>query len=147
MIIMKDINSNIESLLKKSGIRITAVRLLIWKTIHKEFSGVFSLADLEEKLPTVDKSTLFRTLNIFSAKALLDNIDDGTGSQKYCICNVTDRSQNRRHIHFNCKVCHKTECLTDIVLPEVVLPEGYIVEDTEYVVKGICCKCARKLLN
>jgi Fur family ferric uptake transcriptional regulator len=135
-----------EQILRGAGVRLTAVRLLVWRTIRKEFEGVFNLADLEAKLPTVDKSTLFRTLGLLSEKHLLDTIDDGTGSQKYCLGNADDPLSEVRHIHFSCRVCHRTVCLTNIMLPEVTLPEGFTVEDVEYVVKGICPDCARRSL-
>ena len=38
-----------EQTLKNAGVRVTAVRLLIWRTIGREFHGIFNLADLEEK--------------------------------------------------------------------------------------------------
>ena len=133
-----------EQILQEAGIRVTAVRLLIWRTIHREFSGIFNLADLEDKLPTVDKSTLFRTLNLLSECRLLDTIDDGSGSQKYCNRDLHAPQSRIKHVHFNCRICHQTVCLTDVSLPEVTLPEGYTVEDTEYVVKGVCPKCAAK---
>ena len=133
-----------EQILRDAGIRVTAVRLLVWRTIHREFSGIFNLADLEEKLPTVDKSTLFRTLNLLSESHWLDAIDDGSGSQKYCNRDLHAPQSRIKHIHFNCRICHQTVCLTDVSLPEVALPEGYSVEDTEYVVKGVCPKCAGK---
>ncbi len=133
-----------EQILREAGIRVTAVRLLVWRTIHREFSGIFNLAELEQKLPTVDKSTLFRTLGLLSENHLLDTIDDGSGSQKYCIRHFGDARSGMRHVHFNCRICHQTVCLTDVILPEVTLPEGYTVEDTEYVVKGVCPKCAGK---
>lgn len=131
-----------EQTLKNAGIRVTAVRLLIWRTIHKEFSGIFNLADMEEALPTVDKSTLFRTLSLLSDHHLLDAIDDGTGSQKYCLRNAEDPLSEVRHVHFSCRICHRTVCLTNVMLPEVTLPEGFEVENVEYVVKGVCPKCA-----
>lgn len=135
---------NEEQTLKQAGVRVTAVRLLVWRTILKEYAGVFSLADLEDKLPTVDKSTLFRTLTLLSDNHLLDTIDDGSGSQKYCLRSVDDPLSGVRHVHFSCRVCHRTVCLTNVTLPEVTLPEGFSVEDTEYVVKGVCPKCAGK---
>ena len=135
---------NEEQTLKQAGVRVTAVRLLVWRTILKEYAGVFSLADLEDKLPTVDKSTLFRTLMLLSDKHLLDTIDDGSGSQKYCLRSVDDPLSGVRHVHFSCRVCHRTVCLTNVTLPEVTLPEGFSVEDIEYVVKGVCPKCAGK---
>ncbi|MBP5496090.1 MAG: transcriptional repressor [Bacteroidales bacterium] len=130
-----------EQTLRNAGIRVTAVRLLIWRTMHKQFAGIFNLADLGEALPTVDKSTLFRTLTLFSDSHLIDAIDDGSGSQKYCLRSADDPLSGVRHVHFSCRVCHRTVCLTDVTLPEVTLPEGYTAEDTEYVVKGVCPKC------
>ena len=144
---MNNVNTKmipVEQTLREAGIRVTAVRLLVWRTIQREFSGIFNLADLEEKLPTVDKSTLFRTLNLLSENHLLDAIDDGSGSQKYCNRDLHAPQSKIKHIHFNCRICHQTVCLTDVSLPEVTLPEGYSVEDTEYVVKGVCPKCAGK---
>lgn len=133
-----------EQILRNAGVRVTAVRLLVWRTIRKEFAGIFNLADLEEVLPTVDKSTLFRTLNLFSDSHLLDAIDDGSGSQKYCLRSADDPLSGVRHIHFSCRVCHKTVCLTNIPLPEVSLPEGFEVENVEYVAKGVCPECAER---
>ena len=114
-----DIND--EEVLRQAGVRLTAVRLLVWRNIRHGFSDAFSLADLESKLPTVDRSTLFRTLTILADAHLLHETDDGSGSQKYCLTNV--------HI------------------PSVPLPEGFDVEETEYVVKGYCPNCQRRHLN
>ena len=133
-----------EQTLRNAGVRVTAVRLLVWRTIRKKFAGIFNLADLEEVLPTVDKSTLFRTLNLFSDSHLLDTIDDGSGSQKYCLRSTEDPLSGVRHVHFSCRVCHKTVCLTNIPLPEVSLPEGFEVENVEYVAKGVCPKCSSR---
>ena len=137
-------NTTEEQILRNADVRVTAVRLLVWRTIRKEFAGIFNLADLEEVLPTVDKSTLFRTLNLFSDSHLLDTIDDGSGSQKYCLRSADDPLSGVRHIHFSCRVCHKTVCLTNIPLPEVSLPEGFEVENVEYVAKGVCPECAER---
>ena len=133
-----------EQSLRSAGIRITAIRLLIWKQIRQGFSGVFSLADLEEALPTVDRSTLFRTLALFSEHHLLHNVDDGSGSQKYCVCHHDDTRHCRGHVHLTCRLCHQTFCLAGVSIPQVPLPEGFLPEESEYVVKGICSACARK---
>lgn len=133
-----------EETLQNAGIRITAVRTMIWKQIRHGIDGNFSLADLEEKLPTVDKSTLFRTLTLFSEAHLLHSVDDGSGSQKYCVCHHDDTRQCTGHVHLTCRVCHKTFCLTDVKIPQVPLPDGFQPEETEYVVKGVCSKCRTK---
>ena len=135
---------NDEQTLRNAGIRITAVRLMIWKQIRHEMEGVFSLYDMEEALPTVDRSTLFRTLTILNDAHLLHNVDDGSGVQKYCVCHHDDTRHCTGHVHLTCRLCHRTVCLTHVKIPPVPLPDGFIPEETEYVVKGICAKCAER---
>ena len=50
--------------LEKREIKPTAIRLLILKAMTR-FTRAFSLLDLETVLDTVDKSTIFRTINLF----------------------------------------------------------------------------------
>ncbi len=133
-----------EQVLDNAGIRLTAVRLLIWRKVRHGFSDAFSLADLEGALPTVDRSTLFRTLTLFTDAHLLHGIDDGSGSQKYCVCHLDDTRHCHGHVHLTCRLCHRTLCLTDVRIPAVPLPAGFIMEEAEHVVKGICPQCAHK---
>ena len=133
-----------EQVFEKAGIRVTAVRLLIWREIRRSFTGPFSLSDLEDALPTVDKSTLFRTLTLLSEAHLLHDIDDGSGSHKFCVCHHDDTLHCSGHVHLTCRICHRTFCLTDVRIPQVALPEGFIPEEAEYIVKGVCPECARR---
>ena len=133
-----------EQTLDNAGVRVTAVRLLIWKTIRRDFDNAFALADLESALPTVDRSTLFRTLAVLTEAHLLHEIDDGSGSQKYCVCHLDDTRHCQGHIHLTCRVCHRTFCLTNVKIPPAPLPEGFVQEEAEYVVKGICKDCSEK---
>lgn len=135
---------DIEQTLVDAGVRVTAVRLLVWKTINKQTAGVFSLSDMENLLPTIDRSTLFRTLSLFSEKHLLHEIDDGSGMQKYCVCHCSDKEHHRGHIHISCVVCHETFCIQDVEIPLVAIPEGWGMEEVEYVIKGVCPKCKNK---
>ena len=93
---------------------------------------------------TVDRSTLFRTLTILNDAHLLHNVDDGSGVQKYCVCHHDDTRHCMGHVHLTCRICHNTYCLTNTSIPQVPLPEGFHVEETEYIVKGICSRCAQK---
>lgn len=131
-----------EQLLQNAGVRLTANRLLIWRQVRHSFSGAFSLADLEALMPTLDRSTLFRTLTLFRESHLLHDIDDGSGSQKYCVCHLDDTRQCLGHVHLTCLDCHRTFCLPNVKIPPVALPEGFMAEETEYVVKGVCAHCA-----
>lgn len=130
-----------EERLQARGIKPTAIRLLIFKAmVH--YPQAFSLTDLETILDTVDKSTLFRTITLFHEKLLIHSIDDGSGSMKYsvcsdhCTCSIGDL-----HVHFNCTRCHKTYCLESISIPKVKLPEQFLLESVNFVMKGLCAQC------
>lgn len=133
-----------EQSLDNAGIRVTAVRLLVWHAIRHDISNAFCLADLEALLPTVDRSTLFRTLNLLTEAHLLHDIDDGTGTQKYCVCHLDDTRHCEGHVHLTCRLCNRTFCLTNVRIPHVPLPKGFEMEEAEYIVKGICAECARQ---
>lgn len=133
-----------EQVLDNAGIRLTAVRLMVWRHVRHEFQDAFCLADLEAALPTVDRSTLFRTLTTLTEAHLLHEIDDGTGTQKYCVCHLDDTRHCTGHVHLTCRVCHRTFCLTNVTIPPVPLPARFVPYETEYIVKGICAQCAGK---
>ena len=65
-------------------IKPTSVRILVYMAIS-EMHDTFSLADLEERLVSVDKSSLFRALTTLSEHHLLHTMEDGSGSMKYCM--------------------------------------------------------------
>lgn len=138
-------NKYYEEKLQNVGIRVTSVRLLVLKTIHTKMHGAFSLQDVMSVLYQADNSSVFRALSLFAEKRLLHLIDDGSGVQKYCVCHCDDHSHSCRHVHFTCVECHDTVCLNDIPIPMVSVPEEYHVIEAEYVIKGICPKCQKKL--
>ena len=127
--------------LEKKGVRVTSIRMLVLDALMRA-SRTMSLADLESELETVDKSSIFRTLEVFEANHLVHSIDDGTGSMKYEICEGEDScTVADMHTHFYCEKCHKTYCLKEINAPLVDLPEGFTVHSVNYIIKGICSSC------
>lgn len=131
-----------EKRLEERGIRVTAVRLLILKAMLNH-PQAFSLADMEEKLETVDKSTLFRTISLFHDKLLIHSIDDGSGSIKYSVCSSNCMCALKDlHVHFSCTKCKKTFCLESIHIPKVQLPPGFLLDNVNFVLKGLCDNCS-----
>ncbi|MDO4496421.1 MAG: transcriptional repressor [Bacteroidales bacterium] len=128
--------------LKLHGVNPTAVRMLVWRKLQLRHDA-FSLVDIEQDLPTVDRSTIFRTLKLFASCKLLHEVDDGTGMAKYCICHCNDE-HHHGHVHFACARCQRTFCIENVKIPGVVLPEGFVAEEAEYVIKGLCPECSGK---
>ena len=129
-----------EHILSASGIRPTAIRQIVLKEIAT-CQHAFTLANMEQRLTTLDRSTLFRTLTLFVKHELLHEADNGSGSKLYCKCEHTHH--HTPHIHFTCTVCHDTYCIKDIDLSTLPKPEGYEVEEINLVMKGLCPKCKR----
>jgi Fur family ferric uptake transcriptional regulator len=129
--------------LNRHGIRLTAVRLLVFQAMDC-FENTFSLADLTEALDSVDKSTVFRTLTLFAQHHLVHEIEDGSGSTKYCLChNDHECRVEELHCHFYCEGCHKTFCLEHTHIPVVRYPEGFELHRIDYLLKGLCPECRK----
>lgn len=125
--------------LQEAGVRVTSVRLLVYRTVCERMHNAFTLQDVMEQLAHADNSSVFRTLTLFVSHRLLHQIDDGSAMHKYCVCRCGQFKCH--HIHLSCTRCGETVCLKDIPIPEVSIPSGFLVEETEFVVKGICQKC------
>ena len=69
-------------------IRPTAIRVLVLRTLL-EMKQAMSVSDLEAQLDTVDKSTIFRTLTLFLSHHLIHGVDDGSGTLKYAVCDLS----------------------------------------------------------
>lgn len=132
---------DIEKILLDAGIKPTAIRLMAMKEIIT-MGYAFTLTEMEERLDTVDKSTLFRTLTLFLEHKLIHEIQIGSHSRLYCRCEC--KGSHTSHIYFTCKSCGKTFSIKDVDTSSIPRPSGFIVEETNCVMRGICSDCAKK---
>ena len=129
-------------LLQARSIKPTAMRLLVLKCLV-ESGETLTLRQIEDMLYPADRSTIFRTLSLFEQHHLLHTIDDGSGSARYEVCYSHHHSDDDdRHPHFRCLRCGRTFCLPEQRIPKVELPEGYQVQQVNYVITGICAECS-----
>jgi Fur family ferric uptake transcriptional regulator len=136
---MKEIEEKLES----KGIRPTAMRILIYKYMAEKEVAI-ALNDIENTFVKADRTTLYRTLKTFEEKGIVHQIDDGTGTSKYALCEpgCSCELDQDLHLHFHCTNCDETVCLTEHKIPHINLPEGYMAEEANLVIKGICEKCS-----
>lgn len=129
-------------LLRSHGIRPTANRILIVRTLMSA-GRPLSLSELEYKILTIDKSSVFRALTIFRDSHLVHVIEDGGDGVRYELCMSRDsESDDDVHVHFYCERCHRTFCLEATPIPPVPLPAGYVLSSVNYMVKGLCPECS-----
>jgi len=133
----------IEQLLESKDIRVTAMRLLIYKFLAQKQVAV-ALSDIENAFEKADRTTLYRTLKTFEEKTIVHQNDDGTGVTKYALCEqgCNCEIENDLHLDFHCSNCNETSCLTDHKIPQIKVPKGFVSENVNLVVKGICDKCS-----
>lgn len=131
------------TLMQEHGIKLTANRILILKTLLQA-GRPLSMTEIETALESVDKSIISRTLSNFREHHLLHTVSAEDGV-RYEVCHCADEEQDDdRHVHFHCEVCGRTLCLENIPIPPVLLPPGYCAENVEYMVHGVCPACAGK---
>ncbi|MBP0902236.1 Fur family transcriptional regulator [Mariniflexile gromovii] len=135
--------NEIEKLFELKDIRITAMRLLIYKFLAERKVAV-TLSDIENAFEKADRTTLYRTIKTFEENDIVHQIDDGTGITKYALCESGCHCEIETdlHLHFHCNNCGETICLTDHKIPQIKVPDGFVSENVNLVVKGMCDKCS-----
>ncbi len=132
------------SRLESKGIRPTANRILVMKTLMGE-QNPQSLSNLERTMVSMDKSSIFRTLTLFLEHDVVHAFEDGRGVLCYELCEEKGACDHHDgHIHFYCESCQRSFCMEDIHIPSFELPEGFYPHSISFVIKGECPDCRKK---
>ncbi len=85
-----------------------------------------------------DRTTFYRSFKLLQEKHILHKIvvDD---SVKYGVDELLSRRGD--HAHFYCTRCSTVRCLEQVRVEKQKLPEGYSIEETQLVIKGLCEEC------
>lgn len=130
-------------LLEEHHIKPTANRIVVVKVLESSMQPQ-SLAELERKICTIDKSNIFRALNLFREHHLIHAIEGNSDGTRYELCHShSHEHDDDQHPHFYCEQCQQTYCLDYAEVPEVRLPEGFEATSSNLMIKGICPHCKR----
>ena len=130
-------------LLANHGVRPTSNRIIVLRSLALS-ARPLTLAELEEQLLSVDKSSIFRVLTLFREHHLVHTIEDGSGALRYELCHGHGGDDDDDlHVHFFCEQCHRTFCLDGVSVPQVAVPPGFAVTSASHIVKGICPECGQ----
>lgn len=133
---------DIDHILALNEVRPSPVRTLVLKVMNAS-ERPLSGQDIETALDSVDRSSITRTLSLFTERGIVHTVDDGSGSVKYELCRSCDRHDHHddTHPHFHCIKCGETFCFNDQEIPKINLPEGFSYTSANYVIKGLCPRC------
>jgi len=133
----------IDELLKKNELSVTAGRRQILEFFLQQ-DGALSHSDIEKKAGgNFDRVTVYRTLQAFLEKGLIHSIPTADNSIRYALCKDDCSGGHHRddHVHFICNTCGNTMCLEDVTIPPIKLPGGFVTEQVEMLVSGVCKSC------
>jgi Fur family ferric uptake transcriptional regulator len=132
--------------LRAKGRRVTKQRRLIWDTLsadpEKHLSADDVVTAVRAELPTVNPSTVYRTLDLLVAEGLLRRTDLGSGRAFYEV------AHEHPHHHVVCESCGTVAHFHDHVLGEVreriTAETGYVLGKGEITLYGLCPQCAKR---
>lgn len=134
-------------LLKKKALSVTEPRKKIL-SLFVNTKGALEHASIEKTVKTLDRVTIYRTLQSFMAKGLIHTIPTKSNSIKYALCkDCCGELHHDNHVHFKCDRCGQTICLDEVTVPVIKLPAQYTWRATEMIINGICENCHNTIVN
>lgn len=129
---------SITEILNKHNIKPSYARIKIYKYLddyksHPTVDEIYNC--LIEEIPTLSKTTVYNSLNLFEDKDLVHSLSMDNLEKRYEL-------SSGDHIHFKCQVCKNIYDLP--FREEEILPEGYEdykINERHIFLKGICKNC------
>lgn len=134
---------NAVKLLQEHGLRNTPVRLKVLAYMNQHEHAI-SHADLETAIKGfADRVTLYRVLNKLEESGLVHKVIDRLGIARFALCRDTCSVHQHvdEHLHFQCKVCGHVYCLPIESMPQITLPQGFVLNNLQVNAEGSCARC------
>ena len=135
---------NVGEYLKENGIKPSIQRIKIFQYLldhhtHPTVDDIFR--NLSGEIPTLSKTTVYNTLNIFVKSDIVQEIIIEENEVRYDVVTAT-------HGYFKCKTCGNIIDF-DIDLSKLDLKKlGNVeIEETHFYLKGTCSECLKKKLK
>ncbi|GFZ33455.1 transcriptional repressor [Clostridium zeae] len=131
--------TNIEAYLRKNGISPSYQRKRILEYLnerqnHPNVNQIYE--ELVKDIPTLSKTTVYNTLNMFVEKKLVEAITIEGNEIRYDLFNP------QGHGHFKCENCGTVYDIDmDINFSKIKNLEGFKVKEQSFHFKGICKNC------
>ncbi|MDD3077966.1 MAG: transcriptional repressor [Paludibacter sp.] len=93
-----------------------------------------------------DRITFYRNIQTLTTAGIVHKIVIDNTIIKYELsCSGKEHTHHNEHAHFYCEECHSVTCLKQIKIPEFNLPEGFMYDDSDIIIKGTCKKCSHQI--
>ena len=133
-----------KSILSKNGISRTQFRTELLNLFYSSNISL-SVEDILRNFDnSVNKVTVYRSLESFKQKGLIHQVPDSNNLKRYSLCRedeCRDGLHNHNHGHFICHSCNQTFCLEEIISPDIRCLKGFYVQELKLTAEGYCNNC------
>ena len=135
-----------EDIIRAAGHRVTPQRIHILDAVcdgngHTTLGEIYVRARTFDK--TIDRSTVYRTLKLFTELGLVVSADKGDGETYYEI------AKPQRHHHLVCRQCGKEQEIEHGVMQsmfdQVYEVYGFRVASDHLILSGLCATCQQAI--
>ncbi len=130
-----------EKTLRNKGLRLTPQRRMILDIIHRRTEHLTAediINYVQKKMPGVNKSTIYRTLELLEQSGCVFKSESGNGT-------IYHHAEEGHHHHLVCQKCERTiECNEDLFAPvekALYKEHGFQVDFKHIVINGLCRDC------
>ena len=126
--------------LKKADLKVTPARIAVMKYLEsvKNPTDVDSIIEAVEKEVNVDPATIYRIINTFFEKGIIERIEFGEGKYRYEVA-------GHHHHHLICTNCRKIEDVEGDYINEIETEirgkKGFLVKSHSLEFFGLCRNC------
>jgi Fur family ferric uptake transcriptional regulator len=126
---------------KAPAVQRTTKQLSVILEILRSSKGPISATDLltraQREVPSLNKTTVYRTLDRLAAEGTIEAVMLREGILHYEL-----HSEEHHHHHFVCSGCSKIYCLDGCRVDfSLLLPKGFSLESHEVTLRGRCGEC------
>lgn len=131
-------------ILKTHNLNRTHCRVLVLEQLMNS-PRALTQNELDEALrPLCNRSTLYRILNTLEENGLLKRIDLEDGNRYFFDQSMVEHpDDNIDFVFFHCVKCNDLLPLRQVKQQGISVPEGFVVQEQRFVIRGICNKCNR----
>ncbi len=134
---------SVNEVLQAHGLKRTPARQAIL-ALFQDREVALSHSEVERSLQEdLDRATVYRTLVSFEEKGLIHRVLGPDGVVKFAGCQsgCDEYGHFDDHVHFHCRECGDTFCLTDMEVPTPPVSGGHFAETYQLSVEGVCGRC------
>jgi Fe2+/Zn2+ uptake regulation proteins len=130
-----------KELLRSRSLKATSHRLSLLIKLQ-EYSSAMPYSAIQKAMKSMDRVTLYRTLESLKEKGIIHKAFQGNNESYYAICGkkCSNSQHDHDHVHFKCVKCESVTCEVPSKKVEISIPNIDIHKVSVHL-EGVCNLC------